>query len=404
MLIAPSRLAGSIVIPSSKSHTLRALLFGLMGKGKTVVRSPLHCTDMEAMLSAIIQCGALVERYPDRIEIIGGFTQCPERIDARNSGLVLRLMGALCALKSEPTHIIGDERRPVAPLVSALRQLGAHAAAKEGILVRGPIKPGLARLSGEDSQPVSALLIAASFLEGKTELVVDNPGETPWIELTLDWLRKVGARVSHDGYTHYQIEGALSYNGFDYTVPGDFSSAAFPLAAALVTGSELVLENLCFSDPQGDKELFFLLQMMGAQLERSERTVCVKPSTLIGRRIDVNAMIDALPILAVLGCYAEGQTELVGGEIARHKESDRIHGICTELKKMGADIEERPDGLVVRNSPLTGTTLYSHEDHRIALALAVAALGANGSSHIENSACISKTYPTFAYELDSLRI
>lgn len=407
LFVKPSQLKGSFSIPPSKSQTLRAILFGLMGKGKTRVDNFLRSTDTQAMIGAVQKLGGRVEVFESRLEIEGvarKLAPATDVIDAQNSGLVLRLVGALSAFLPTYTVITGDlsirERRPILPLLEGLAQLGAFARTTRGgpfapILIRGPLMPGRAEISGEDSQPVSALLIAASFLEGKSEIVVTNPGETPWVDLTLSWLDRLGIRYARNAHHHYTLFGGASYEGFSYSVPADFSTASYPIAAALVTGSSLVLKNLDFCDPQGDKQVIEILQRMGASIELDEKRVVVKKSRLQGARIDINPIIDALPLFAVLGCFAETPTEIFGGKASRHKESDRITAIATELRKMGAVIEEREDGLVIFPAKLSAAHLFSHHDHRIALSLAVAALGANGESRIEEAGCIAKTYPTF---------
>ena len=399
----------SLRVPPSKSHTMRALIFALMAQGTSVVRGALASPDTEAMLAAIKQLGARVKQCSGYVEIEGtggAFAQPDAVIDAGNSGQVLRFVGALVALSPHHTVLTGDasvrNRRPVVPLLDGLSQLGAHASAMREtghapIAIQGPIAPGRVVIDGADSQPVSALLMATSFLPGPTEIEVRNPGETSWVGLTLHWLKRFGILIEHENYTHYKVPGGATIAPFECTVPGDFSSAAYPLIAALITRSELTLQGLDFSDAQGDKHLIEILQAMGDDIaiDAQEHSVTVRPSKLCGCKIDVNPVIDALPILAVVGCFAEGKTELTGAAVARLKESDRIHTIATELKKMGAHIEERDEGLLIENSPLVGAELFSHHDHRIALSLAVAALGAKGTNTIEEIDCIAKSYPTF---------
>lgn len=410
--IVPGKLKGSIAVPPSKSQTIRALFFGMMGRGRTVIHNPLLSTDTEAAINALTLCGAKVQLQGGSfvIEGVHGRLSCVEDvIDAKNSGLVLRFMGALAALMPTYTVITGDHsirhRRPIAPLLQGLRQLGAFAESSRQddfapILIKGPMRAGRVSLCGRDSQPVSALLMATAFLEGESIIEVENPGETPWIDLTLSWFDRLKIGYEREGYARFRMKGNACYEGFTYTVPADFSSAAFPIGAALVTCSELVLENLDFSDPQGDKKLVSLLQQMGAAIETDGRRLIVKKSKLKGCKIDVEECIDALPILAVIGCYAEGVTEISGAANARIKESDRLSAITLELKKMGAQIIEKEDGLAITSSKLSGKTLFSHHDHRIALSLAVAALGAKGSSSIEHFECTSKTYPTFLQDLN----
>jgi len=386
---------------------MRALIFGLMAEGKTRVQNVLNSPDTWAMVRAIQALGAqvCVDGSVIQIEGVSGKLQPAEDvINAQNSGLVLRMIGALAAHLSTYTVITGDPSirhlRPVAPLLNALQQLGAFAASTKfdgsaPILIRGPIRPGRVKMSGKDSQPVSALLIASAFLPGITEIEVVDPGEKPWIDLTLSWLDRFKIAYEREGYSYYKLAGSAHLKGFTYTVPADFSTASYPLAAALVTGSELRLDNLDFTDTQGDKKVISILQDLGAEIEISKGSLTVKKSLLKGSRIDVNDVIDALPLFAVLACFAESPTEIVGGSIARRKESDRITSIASELKKMGAIIEEREDGLLIKPSPLRGANLFSHHDHRIALSLAVASMAAKGESTIDETQCIAKSYPTF---------
>jgi len=409
--ITPSILRGTVDVPPSKSQTLRALVFGLLARGLTEISGYLDSPDTYAMVRACRLLGARTEVFPDRIEIEGNLRPAEDVIDAGNSGIVLRFIGAVSALVSEYTIITGDasirNRRLSQPLLEGLTQLGAFAVSSKGdgfapIVIKGPLRGGTALIDGADSQPVSALLIASAFTCAKTELFVRNPGEKPWIALTLDWFERFGIVCEHENFEKYHLPGHASIEGFSYAVPGDLSSAAYPLAAALATGSECILRNVDFSDAQGDKELIFQLQKMGARIEIDSDTKTLwlkKGSKLQGAKIDVNGFIDSITILAVLGCFAEGETEIVGARIARSKESDRISAIVAELKKMGACIEEREDGIVVQHSVLKGASLESYSDHRMAMALAVAGLAARGESYLAGSECVLKSYPPFFQHL-----
>jgi 3-phosphoshikimate 1-carboxyvinyltransferase len=406
--IEPSSLTGKVRVPPSKSHTLRAILFAAMGTRESRVRNPLSSPDTLSMIAAVEQFGAKVNEDGADFVIQGvgkNLLHSDKIIDAGNSGIVFRFMSAIASLSSGYTVVSGDpsirNQRPSLPLLQGLRGLGAFAESilkndKAPIVIKGPIQSGKTHLDGQDSQPVSALLIAAGFLEGLTEITVDQPGEKPWIDLTLHWMNKLNIDVENRNYEHYLVRGGAEYEGFDFNVPGDFSSAAFPLAAAIATNSEVSIEGIDKNDIQGDKHLVDVLQSMGANIDWQPGELCVKKGKrLIGREIDVNPIIDALPILAVLGCFAQGTTRLFNGSIARQKECDRIHSICSELKKMGADIEETPDGLIIRESSLSGTNVESRSDHRIAMSLSVAALGAKGKTRIDSIQCIQKTFPGF---------
>jgi len=408
--VKPSVLKGELKVPPSKSHTLRAIFFAALASGRSRIHNFLQSPDTEAMIRAVCAIGAQVRIHEEYLEIAGcdGNPSSPSNvIDCGNSGIVLRFMGALTGLLPHYTVLTGDESivksRPVAPLLDALQQLGAFAQSMLSnghapVIIKGPLKNRVAVFEGEDSQPVSGLLIAAAFASESIELHVKNPGEKPWIELTLDWFRRVGIPYQRSGYTYYKLEGKAKIKAFTYEVPGDFSSAAFPLAAAVITRSHLTVHGVDMNDSQGDKAIVALLEKMGADLtvDSVRHTITVAPcKELRGITIDVNDCIDALPILAVLGCFARGYTEIRNGRIARKKESDRIASITFELRKMGAVIEERPDGMVIKNSVLQGAEVYGWRDHRLALALTVAALGAETGSKIVGIDCIKKTYPSF---------
>jgi 3-phosphoshikimate 1-carboxyvinyltransferase len=396
---------------------MRAILFGSLAHGTTILRCPLISPDTDAMIGAMRHLGADIQWNGANLVIEGtsGHLKPPsDVIDAGGSGQVLRFVGALAALLPTYTVITGNlavrNSRPVQPLLDGLTQLGGFAVsmrknASAPIILRGPIRAGEAHFLGDDSQPVSALLMAATRLEGTSHFVVSNPGETPWVDLTLDWLHRLGAAASHTNHTHYTVKGPTQFVGFTYEVPGDFSSAAFPLAALAVNGSEAVLDNLDLHDIQGDKRIVSLLQQMGMNLDvdaKKKQIATLPTQQLRGIAIDANLCIDAVPILAVLGCFSSGTMEITNAQIARRKESDRLHAITSELRKMGATILEKEDGLTIFPSRLKGAVLSAHADHRIGMALTIAAMNAEGISHLEGAEWMAKSYPSFIEHLQTL--
>lgn len=413
--VDPSKLEGHLKIPPSKSHTLRAILFAALAHGTSQIENFLPSPDTTAMMEAIRFLGAVVEIKSNVLNIkgFGGKPHIAEDvIQCGNSGQVLRFIGAVAGLIPAFTLLTGDasirHRRTVAPLLDGMNQLGAFAVSSRGdgyapLIVRGPFTKQIATLDGEDSQPVSGLLIAAAFAPHATEIHVTHPGEMPWIALTLDWFQRLGIAYEAQDYRYYKMKGSSQIEGFHYKVPGDFSTAAFGLIAALITDSSLTLHNLDCNDIQGDKAILAILEKMGAHIAIDTNTVAVRrKNQLRGIQIDINPLIDALPILAVLGCFSEGATHIVNGKVARKKESDRIASIISELRKMGAQIEEKEDGMIIYPSQLHGAELLSYHDHRLALSLSIAALGASSSSKICNVECIDKTYMGF-YE-DFIRL
>lgn len=417
VLFKKSKLSGSIIVPSSKSQTIRALLFASLAKGKSEILYPLFSPDTFAMIEGCKQLGAQIQTYYKKIVIEGVNGKPidqPRFIDAQNSGLVLRFLPTICALSNAPFIITGDHsiqtQRVLHPLLDGLVQLGAacYSLKKQGYapaFIKGPITSGTIYIDGQDSQPVSSFLIASCFLKGETKILVKNPGEIPWVGLTLHWLDKFKISYERQSSTHYVIKGNNTISPFSYQVPGDFSSAFYPIAAALITNSCIEVCNLDFEDRQGDKIFIDIVKKMGADIAifPEQRKLIVKKSgPLKGMKINVNDCIDSVTIFAVLGCYAEGKTEISGANIAKTKECDRLSCITQELKKMGAKIEETSDGLLIEQCQLKGACLSSYQDHRMVLSLSCAALGAEGETQIEETNCISKTYSHFFEDLKNL--
>ena len=417
VIVKKSKLKGSITLPTSKSQTLRALVFAMMAKGKSTIHNFLDSDDTHAMIQACRHFGATITLFSSTIQIegINGLIKKTEDvINAKNSGILLRFCTTLGSLAKLPVVITGDDsirhQRPMKPLIDALKQLNVSVQSMRNddlapLIIQGPLKPGIATLSGEDSQPVSALLIAAAFANGKTTLIVKNPGERAWVNLTLNWFDRLGIGYTHESFEHFEIEGNACYPGFDYKVPGDLSSSAFSIGAALITNSELVIENIDLQDPQGDKELISIFKKMGAiiDVDKENKQLFVrKGPTLKGIAVDINNFIDSVTLLAVVACFSEGETLIYNAAVAREKECNRLSSIAVELKKMGADIQETADGLKIKKSFLKGAHLFSHNDHRMAMSLAVAGFGAEGETFIESFDSVSKTYPTFIKDFQSI--
>lgn len=415
--IKPSVLSGNLTVPPSKSHTIRAILFAALAKGTSYIENFLQSPDTQAMITAVRLLGAQVDVYSNSLKIrgcAGKIRSFQDVIQCGNSGQVLRFIGALSGLVPYYTVLTGDAsirgQRPIQPLIDGLTQLGAFAVSSldngyAPLIIKGPLRNSIAYVDGEDSQPISGLLMAAAFASHPIELYVSNPGEKPWIDLTLSWFEKFGIPYQRKDYSYYRLEGHSQIDAFSYYVPGDFSTAAFPIVAALVTGSELKLHGLDMQDCQGDKAIIPLLEKMGGSFEidhQNKTITTLAGAHLQGIRVDINDFVDALPILAVLGCFAQGCTEITNASIARKKETDRIHLIVKELKKMGACIQEREDGLIVEKSALNGANLEAHQDHRLGLALTMAALAAKSPSKISGAECIAKTYPCFDEDFTSI--
>ena len=377
------------------------------------LKSPLISEDTKATLDALFAMGSEVRPGPNSVKIFcDEFRAAPGVIDARNSGTTIRLMTGVASLLPSSTTLTGDEslvRRPMGPLVEALEQLGARCAylGKTGtppLTVRGPISGARAEMpGGVSSQFVSSLLIASTQKKNKTEIAVQGELRSrPYVDITLQMLKEFGAEVEDDEDT-FKIPGGQVLRKDSYEVPGDYSSAAFPLAAAAVTGGDVTVKHLPGHSPQGDKAILDYLRAFGAKAITSDDSVRVAGSHLSGTEIDVRHTPDLFPILAVIGSVAEGKTVLSGGENLKHKESDRIATTTSFLQTMGARIRPKLDGCeIVGVDRLQGGVVHTNGDHRVLMAASVAALVSSTETRIEDDQSYKVSYPGFLRDMHQL--
>ncbi|MBN2039327.1 MAG: 3-phosphoshikimate 1-carboxyvinyltransferase [Spirochaetes bacterium] len=407
--VKPSKIGGRINIPGSKSHTIRALVAGLLAEGESFIRLPLESADTYSCFNMIKKFGAGIQTEEKlwKITGTGGDISIPEDvIDAGNSGTTLYFGLGIASLADGYTVFTGDNQlrnRPADALIKSINDLGGIAYSTRGnnkppVVVKGRIKGGKTGIEAVTSQYLSSLLLSCPLAQGDTEIILPLLNEKPYVEMTLNWMSKAGLEYHTDDFKKFMIRGGQRYKPVDEYIPADFSSATFFLAAAAITGQELTLNGLDFKDKQGDKEVVNILKKMGCDAVIEERQITIKGSKLAGGIFDLNAIPDSLPALAVTACFAEGETRLVNVAQARVKETDRIKVMSTELKKMGADIEELPDGLIIRRSDLKGAAVNGHADHRIVMALAVAGVMADGQTEIDTAEAVSITFPDF-YDL-----
>ena len=336
-----------------------------------------------------------------------------EFLDLGNSGTSTNLFASAAALGSRERHFDGDNSlrsRPFKALLDALKPLGvSYTLESPGrdlpFTIKGPLSGGATTVNGISSQFVSSLLLTCPLIkDGDTSITVHNLHEMPYVELTLWWLRRQGIQFqAASDLSTFHIPGNQHYSPFEITVPSDFSSATFAAAGAAIAGKGVTLCGLDFSDPQGDKGVFDVLKKMGAEVNSTGDGVLVnKGKQFTGREVDLNFMPDALPALSAAACVAQGETRFVNVGQARIKETDRISVMCEELSKMGADIREMQDGLVVRGGALKGTTVNGHYDHRVVMALALAGMIAEGKTVIETAEAAEVTYTGFVNDFRSL--
>ncbi|MCU0821092.1 MAG: 3-phosphoshikimate 1-carboxyvinyltransferase [Spirochaetes bacterium] len=405
-IVKPSKIGGKVNIPGSKSHTIRALVFGLLADGESVIDYPLESSDTRSCINMIRRFGAVVMEDENkwRIRGKGGRIDVPgDIVDVGNSGTSLYIGLGVASLAEGYTIFTGDHQirnRPADALLKSIRDLKGDAFSTRGngkppVVVKGRIGGGETSIEAVTSQYLTSLLIAAPLAKGDTLINVPLLYEKPYVTMTLGWLDKLGIKYTNNDYKSFKIKGGQRYPSFREYIPADFSSGTFFLAAAAITGAELELLGLDISDTQGDKEVVNILKKMGASVETGARKITIKGGSMKGGVFDLNSIPDSLPALSVAGCFADGETRLVNVPQARLKETDRISVMCAELRKMGADIEELKDGLVIRRSALNGAHVNGNDDHRAVMALAVAGLMAEGETVIDTAESVSVTFPNF---------
>lgn len=413
LTIQKSEVKGTVNAPPSKSYTHRAIAIAALSK-KATVSNLLMSEDTKATIRASEAFGAAVESKKDLLIIKGfdGKPTTPENvIDVANSGTTLRIMTAVSSLANGATVLTGDasiRTRPNTPLLNALNDLGAEAFSTRNngmapLVVRGKMWGGRVYIDGSiSSQFISALLIACPFAQNKTAISIKGELKSrPYVDITIDMLKDAGAKIICDAPNTFTIPPNQEYNLKSYNVPGDFSSASYIMAAGALCG-EVTIKNL-FPSEQGDSALIGILEKMGAQITWNQKKgeVRVSKGRLKGISVDVSKTPDLVPTLAVLGAAAEGTTVIENAEHVRYKETDRLHAITLELKKMGVDIKEEKDRLIIKGGAMKGANVHGWDDHRIVMALAIAGMVAGGTT-IDTIESVSISYPGFFEDLRKL--
>jgi 3-phosphoshikimate 1-carboxyvinyltransferase len=395
------------------------LISSSLSSGTSKISGPLVSDDTEATLRAVKALGLKVKVAKGcwTVEGVSQLEGEKEPIDCGESGATLRFMIPVAALAAEPSvFCLGKslERRPVEPLLESLKQLGVETSVenvrgKSFIKVQGGgIAGGKTSIRGDvSSQFISGLLFACPLARNDTELTLTTPLESKgYVQMTSEVLAKHGIDViASTDYSQIRIPSHQTYTPCDDRVPGDFSSAAFLLAAAAITRSDVTVFNLDYSLVQGDKAIVSILKQMGVQGKICSDKIEIKGTGDMLEAIDVNAKDtpDLVPVCAALTCYAKSTSRIHDAKRLKLKESDRLSSLYLELRKMGADVAVDEDSLTV-NGPckLHGADIDSHNDHRVAMACAVAALGAEGETTIHDAECVKKSYPRVFNDLRSL--
>jgi 3-phosphoshikimate 1-carboxyvinyltransferase len=397
----------TLTLPGSKSYTHRALMAAALAAGDSLLTNALKAEDTELTAQALAQLGAGIDWQGTAIRVTGKegrWRPVTQPIYLGNSGTSMRFLTALVALGEGEYVLTGTDRlcqRPLGELLEALAQVGVRTVSEKGdgcppVRVTGGLTGGKARLSGAiSSQYLSALLFIGPL--APKGLVIEVTGELvsrPYVDLTLEVLEEFGISYYREGYRLFQLPGGQCYLPREYQIEADASSASYFWAAAALTGGRVTITNLRLASRQGDAAFPRVLERLGCVIESTEAGLKVTGGTLQGVEADMATMPDLVPTLAVLAAFAQGQTVITGVAHLRHKESDRLHAVATELAKMGIKARETDDGLIIRGGEPRGAVIDTYDDHRIAMSFAVAGLKVPGVV-INHPGCVAKSFPEF---------
>jgi 3-phosphoshikimate 1-carboxyvinyltransferase len=411
----PQSLQGTVKAPGSKAYTHRALLSSLLSSGETIIQGASECDDVHRTLEAIRSLGARVQIQNSRIISSGteGLASSTNPIDCGESGATLRFLTAIAGTFPSRTTLRASERlakRPLEPLLKAMDALGAAATMTENgegceVKVYGPLKGGETWIRGDiSSQFISGLLFAAPLAATDVTIHVNGRLESrPYVEMSLDVLKRHGISIDVEG-NDFHIPAPQKYTAAFHNVPGDFSSAAFLIAGAGIAGEEITVSGLNPESGEPDAVFLKVVDQMGLDVRNVGQTLEVRGSKLGPFEFDAMNNPDLVPPLEVLGCFADGTSEIRGVERLRYKETNRLQTIPAELEKMGAKISISDGVVKIRGEGLVGCELNSKNDHRVAMSCAIASIGAIGDSSISNAEAVSKSYPEFFQDLTRLGV
>lgn len=421
-------LHGSVRPPGSKSITNRALVCAALAKGESLLVGALDSEDTRVMIGALGQLGISVDRDADAstIRIVGSAGSLPASqadLYVANSGTTMRFLTAMVTCGHGTYRLDGTARmreRPIEDLLKALRQLGADVRSESEngcppVVARADGLPGgRATVAGNiSSQFLSGLLMVAPSAADRVNLrVAGDLVSEPYVRMTLEVMSAFGVQVDcEDAFSlifptqgrlaRFAIPAGQTYHAARYEIEPDASAASYFFAAAAVTGGQVTVEGLTRDSLQGDVGFCDCLDRMGCDVRYGSTAITVTGGRLRGIDVDMNPISDTVQTLGAVALFAEGPTTVTGVAHIRHKETDRIHALATELRKLGAEVDERPDGLKIVPGRLRPAEIDTYDDHRMAMSLAVVGLASPGVV-IRDPGCTAKTYPGYFDDLRAL--
>lgn len=408
--IYPSEPSGTVRAPASKSEMQRAVAAASLADGQSLLVNPSYCDDSKAALEVAQALGSKVSRFSDCVLINGGLTPPGDVLDCGESGLGVRMFTPIAALTGMHMTLTGRGsllKRPVSTIEQSLLELGAEVTSNNGLLpveVKSKLRGGTTVIDGSlSSQFLTGLLMALPMAEKDSVITVNSLKSRQYIDITLKILEHFSIKVENSGYSEFRIKGGQRYVPSLIEIEGDWSGAAFLLCAGAVAG-RVTVTGLDTLSLQPDRAITDALKSAGAVITEGKGIITAGRGSLRGFTFDATGCPDLFPPLAALALYCEGETRILGASRLAHKESDRGSVIRSELGKLGGIVNIEGDAMIIRKSEVTGGITDSHGDHRIAMACAVAALGASGPVTIDHAESVDKSYHEFYRDMATLGV
>ena len=411
-------LDATVKVPGSKSYTNRALLVAALARGASTLTGALFSDDTHYMSVSLRKLGVEVDADEKRatFEVCGNGGNIPvssAELYIGNSGTTSRSLTAYVSLGHGKFVIDGDEPmrrgRPISDLLDALTQIGVSARSQFDnghlpvIVEANGLEGGKTQLdASKSSQFLTALLLIAPYAKNDMEIEVLGDLKTPYIDITLSVMEAFGVEVVNEDYKRFRIQGGQHYQPCVYHIEPDASSASYFFAAAALTGGRVTVQHLHLDSTQGDIRFVQVLEQMGCRVDVSDLGITVTgPRQLKGIDVDMKAISDTVLTLAAIAPFADSKVTIRNIEHTRWQETDRIHAMVTELRKLGVPVVEHRDGLEISPAPITPAAIDTYDDHRVAMAFALVGLRTQGIQ-INNPECVSKTFPTYFQVLEEL--
>ena len=396
----------TIEAPPSKSYTNRALVIASLANGKTVLKNALFSEDTEYMISALKQFSIRIERRNKDIIVHGTggkLLQPKNQLFVENAGTAMRFLTALSSLCEGHTTITGDKRmqqRPIKDLVDGLKQLGVQSKTSNGFppveIYGGTLNGGNIKLKGNiSSQYLSAILMCSPYAEKDVSInIIGELTSKPYIDITIDIMKDFGVPIKNLGYKRFSVKAGRKYRSRVYKIEGDASNASYFFAAAAITKGRIKVKNINPDSKQGDIKFVGLLKRMGCDIKRGNKFIEIQGNKLKSIDVDMNGMPDVVPTLAVTSLFADSTTKIRNVLNLRVKETDRLRALAIELRKIGADVIEKEDGIEIKKRRFHKGVIETYNDHRMAMSFAIAGLAISGI-RIKNPGCVAKSFPDF---------